>query len=63
MLVLHGVLDLIECLFGDEAFVSVWVLAMYGARMEGRQQPISKAAVVRVFDYDDCCSLDMQVGS
>ena len=53
----HRISDLIETLFCEEAVVPKWALAVCGARMEGRQDRISKASVVLVLDVDDCMLL------
>ena len=46
-------MDLIETLLGEEAVVPEWALRIFGEWMEGRQDRISKAAVVRIIDVDD----------
>ena len=47
------VLDLIEPLFGEEAVVPEWALAIFGALMKCRQDSIPDAAIVLVLDIDD----------
>ena len=44
---------LVETFFGEEAFVSVWALGMYGASVKSRQHSISEAPIVTVLDVDD----------
>ena len=45
--------DLVETLLGEEAVVPDCSLWMFRSRMEGRQNSITKAAVVGVLDIDD----------
>ena len=53
LIVGDGVVDLVETLFGEEAFVSEWALMIFGALVKGRQHSICKAAVVSILYVDD----------
>ena len=55
-------LDLVETLFGEEALAPECALRIYCSRVDGRQHPISKAAVVGVLDFDDCLVLRDECG-
>ena len=48
------VFDCIKTFFREKGLVSLWVLWIIGARMEGIYHSSSEAAVVHVLDVDDC---------
>ena len=62
LIVSDWVFDLTEPLFCDEAVVPELTLMIVGARMDGRQQRISKTSVVSVLDIDDCLLLGQKCG-
>ena len=53
--------DLIQTLFGEQRVVPERTLRIFGARVKGRQDRISKAAVVSILDVDDCLFLGQEV--